>query len=122
MLLARLTGDDTRAVWATACCFGLRRGELMALRWSHIGLNRQIIHVQRSWDDNVGEIPQSKAGHRRVPVVDLLADVLKRQQMRTDRSGADLVLGRTATLPFSKMGNYARSRTAWKDVDDPPTV
>lgn len=122
-LLAKLDDDNTRAVWAAAFYSGLRLGELMALRWSHVDLDKRVINVQRSWDDKAGEVPpKSKASNRKVPVIDLLADVLKTQKERTGRGGTDLVFGRSATVPFSKMGNYSRSRTAWKEVDDPPTL
>jgi len=39
-----------RALWATALYTGLRRGELRALRWEDLDLERGLIHVERSWD------------------------------------------------------------------------
>ena len=41
---------DDRPIWATALYAGLRRGELMAIDWSHIDLGTGLIHVERSWD------------------------------------------------------------------------
>jgi len=43
-----------RAVWATALYAGLRRGELQALRWSDVDLERGLIRVERSWDQKAG--------------------------------------------------------------------
>ncbi len=115
--------DDLRPIWATAFYGGLRLGELMALRWDHVDLKAKVIHVQRAWDDKEGDqAPKSKAAVRKVPVIDLLAVELETQRKRTGRSGSDLVLGRTAEEPFSKMGNYSRTRTLWKDDPDPPTL
>lgn len=121
--LLGMLDDETRPVWAAAFYSGLRLGELMALRWSHVDLSARLIHVQRSWDDKEGDIaPKSRSGVRKVPVIDLLAAELEAQQKRTGRSGSDLVFGRSASQPFSKMGNYSRSRTAWKTIEDPPTL
>lgn len=115
--------DDLRPIWATAFYGGLRLGELLALRWDHVDLSGKVIHVQRAWDDKEGDQePKSKAAVRKVPVIDLLAVELEAQRERTGRSGADLVFGRTEADPFSKMGNYSRTRTLWKDDPDPPTL
>lgn len=121
--LLGMLDEDLQPIWAAAFYAGLRLGELMALRWSHVDLAGKLIHVQRSWDDKEGDqAPKSKAGVRKVPIIELLAEHLRAQQKRTGRSGSDLVFGRTGTEPFSKMGNYSRTRTIWKDVDDPPTL
>ena len=48
-LLAALDEAD-RALWAVALYAGLRRGELMALRWEDIELAKGLIRVERAWD------------------------------------------------------------------------
>lgn len=121
--LLGMLSDELRPIWATAFYAGLRLGELMALQWNHVDLPGRMINVQRSWDDKEGDqAPKSKSGIRRVPIIEPLAEYLEAQQASTGRSGSDLVFGRSATVPFSKMGNYSRSRTAWKEVTDPPTL
>jgi integrase len=54
---------------------GLRRGELMALRWEDVDLAAGVVHVERSCDIEKGEFltPKSKAGVRTVPIVGALA-------------------------------------------------
>ncbi len=42
--------ENDRALWATAFYAGLRRGELMALRWEDVDLEAGLIRVERSWD------------------------------------------------------------------------
>jgi integrase len=61
------TGD--RAVWATAFYAGLRRGELVALRWEDVDLATGLIRVQRGWDAVEGEVaPKGRRGKRKVPI------------------------------------------------------
>ena len=69
MLAAASSGD--RAFWATAIYAGLRRGELLALRWEDVDLASGVIHVRRGWDTIKGEIEpksrQAAAGCRSPP-------------------------------------------------------
>jgi integrase len=65
-LIAALPEGD-RAVWATATYGGLRRGELMELRWGDVDLAAGVIRVGRSWDPKEREVVETKsrAGRRR---------------------------------------------------------
>src|SRR5215211_3616788 len=57
--------QEDRAVWATALCAGLRRGELAALRWCDIDFERGVVRVERSWDPKAGPVePKSSSGRR----------------------------------------------------------
>jgi integrase len=86
-MLAALTGPS-RALWATALYAGLRRGELMALRWEDVDLATGVIHVRRGWDTMEGEItPKSKQGRRNVPIPGALRDHLDQHAIATGRDG-----------------------------------
>src|SRR3954454_19600152 len=62
---------------------GLRRGELVALRWEDVGLATGVIAVCRGWDAVEGEIaPKSRQGTRAVPVPGVLRDFLVEHRMR----------------------------------------
>lgn len=75
-LLAALYPGD-RALWATAFYAGLRRGELVALRWEDVDLARGVIQVRRGWDAIEGEIePKTRRGRRAVPIPAVLRDYL----------------------------------------------
>ena len=88
--------EGERALWACAFYAGLRRGELRALRWSHVDLETRVIHVSRGWDAIEGEQDtKSAAGKRRVPILDPLAAELPAQDAHPPRGNA-LVFGRTA--------------------------
>lgn len=112
-LLAALDAED-RPVWATAFYAGLRRGELQALRVRDIDLGANLIAVERGWDQEEGVIdPKSRAGRRRVPLVAILRDYLEGHLRRMDRSGDDLVFGRTSQEAFYASTVDGRAKRAW---------
>lgn len=107
-----------RAIWATAFYAGLRRGELQALRCESIDLGKSVIHVERSWDQEAGEVePKSASSVRTVPLLAILRDYLDEHLLATGRSGADLVFGRTASEPFVPTTVAARAEKAWGSLE-----
>jgi integrase len=85
-MIEALSGAD-KVLWAVAFYTGLRRGELIALRWSAVDLAAGYVHVVAGWDDVEGEIePKSKQGRRKVPIPAVLRDHLDEHQLS---SGAD---------------------------------
>ena len=114
-LLAALRQGD-RALWATAMYAGLRRGELMALRWDDVDLASGKIRVERSWDPKEGVIAtKSKAAVRTVPIAAVLRDYLDEHRLRTRTEG--LVFGRSAETPFDARALARRAETAWKRLE-----
>ena len=59
---------------------GLRRGEVLALRWNDIDIGNKVLHVNKSVElfQNQPRIkkPKSKAGLRDVPIPNILIDIL----------------------------------------------
>jgi integrase len=112
-LLAALPIQD-RALWATALYAGLRRGELLALRWEDVSLASGHIRIERSWDERAGFIePKSRASKRRVPIVGVLREHLIGHRQRTDRDEG-LVFGTTATHPPTPSNLGRRAHEAWR--------
>lgn len=107
--------DDLRPIYATAAYAGLRRGELRALRVSDVQFNgERCIEVERSWDDIAGvKPPKSAAGVRKALLPDVLRTILAEHIEKTERSGNDLVFGRTAEAPFTPSHVGRRARKAW---------
>jgi integrase len=113
-LIAAVSEQD-RAIWATAMYAGLRRGELQALRDEDVDLAAGVIRVERGWDEVEGEIEQkTAAGRRRVPIALALRDILTEHRIRSGRSGADLIFGRTAQAPFTAKALQDRADSAWR--------
>jgi integrase len=92
---------------------GLRRGELMQLRWSDIDLASGVIRVERSWDPMTRQVvsPKTASGTRRVPVAAALRDVLIEHGMDTWCDG--LAFGRSPAERFTA-ATGARAKDGWK--------
>jgi integrase len=114
LLLAGLPDGD-RAVWATALYAGLRRGELMGLRWEDVDLAKGVIHVERAYDEKerVHVEPKSHAGRRTVPIVGALRDELLAHKAREGRD-AGLVFGAAEDKPFVTSNVWRRAQVAWR--------
>jgi integrase len=111
-LLVAGAPKEERALWATALYGGLRRGELMALRWEDVDLGAGRLSVRASWDIREGRVPpKSRAGVRDVPITEPLRVHLADHRLRTRADG--LVFGRNAERPFEPVGVAARADEAW---------
>jgi integrase len=113
-LLAALPERD-RALWATALYAGLRRGELMALRWENVDLAHGVIDVERSYDEKakVAIEPKSRAGRRTIPIVGALRDELLAHKAREARDSG-LVFGSSEKRPFVSSNVWRRAQAAWR--------
>jgi integrase len=93
---------------------GLRRGELMALRWEDVDLAKNLIAVSRSWDVKMGVIePKSHAGQRAVPIASVLRELLITHRLRSGRSEG-LVFGRAIDRPFEPVTLSQRAGRSWQ--------
>jgi integrase len=121
-LLISTLAEKDRPLWATAFYAGLRRGELMALRWEDVDLATGVIRVLRNHDPEsktTGD-PKSLAGKRRVPVPPVLREHLLAHRMRA--ANHPLVFARSTLAgrrrgedgPFSDSGMGQRAHKRWK--------
>jgi integrase len=116
MLLAALNPCD-RVLWASALYAGLRRGELMGLRWCDVDLAHGLLEVAQAWDpkEHCMVAPKSHAGNRRVPIATALRAYLQPLALTVAPDSPSLVFG-TSGLPFSASSLYERAHRAWRRV------
>lgn len=73
--------DRLRIAWLLALCCGLRRGELIGLRWEDIDLQHRTVRIcnqrQRLRNGTIVDIPpKSESGFREIPLPDDLVSLL----------------------------------------------
>lgn len=89
---------------------GMRRGEVLGLRWEDIDVEKQIIHIQRNVTHANGNqpiigTPKSKSGVRIIPLDPFLLDRLAPIQ------GKGFILGNTSPYTMTQYNN------AWKRIN-----
>jgi integrase len=108
---------------------GLRLGEVLALRWGRIDLDRKVIEVREALEETKAhgirfKVPKTKAGRRDITVPDLLVETLRefrKEQLEIRiklgagklRDDALLFAGVDGALPSQK-----RYSKAWSDFAD----
>lgn len=72
-------------IWAVALLTGMRNGELFALKWSDIDLEKGLITVQRSYNKRTKEFKSTKAGYwRTVPISRELEILLRNLELNDE--------------------------------------
>jgi integrase len=114
LLLQALPASD-RALWATALYAGLRRGELMGLRWRDVALARGVLEVSQAWDPKEHQMvaPKSEAGSRRVPIAAALRAFLAPLSLAAAADPQRLVFG-SGGVPFCASSTSERALRAWR--------
>jgi integrase len=85
-------GRLERTLYLTAAMTGLRRGELLALRWQDVDFEAGVIRVRRTYSRGEFGTPKSRRSNRAVPLAERVATSLhgRRGESRF-RSDSDLV-------------------------------
>jgi integrase len=117
-LLSAASGDRLEALYVVAIHTGLRRGELLGLRWPDVDLDSRTLSVQRSLDtDGTFNPPKRKCSRRTVKLTGQAAEALKSHRARQNeerlRSGAlwedhDLVFPNQLGKPMNADNLYHR--------------
>jgi integrase len=94
-LVRAAESEQDGTIFLTAAFTGLRRGELVALRWRDVAFEQESIRVRASY--TYGALTTPKSGRARaVPMVEGVAQALAKLANPTDSvSDDDLVLPRT---------------------------
>jgi len=81
-----LDGHELAAPAVTALFTGLRRGEILALRWGNVDLTAKLLKVRESLEQTKARLrfkpPKSRAGVRDVALPDIVVEVLHGQRKR----------------------------------------
>ena len=86
-VLTAAVSDDLEALWRLALLTGMRRGELLGLRWADVDLDAGALSVRRTLSRGltsrleVGE-PKTGAGRRRVSLPASVVESLRRHRVR----------------------------------------
>jgi integrase len=95
--LIAATPDDRlgrleQVIYLTAAMTGMRRGELLALRWQDVDWKNQLIRVRRNFTKGEFGTPKSRRSSRTVPLADRVAAALRLHFARSTFQGElDLV-------------------------------
>jgi integrase len=104
--------------------YGLRRGEVLGLRWQDIDLDRQVIHIRQQLQANVKGLQQlpvkTAAAERDLPLLGLPARLLA-EQRTTAGSAGDLVFTSIKGTPINPH-NLGRSFQALRESVGLPRI
>jgi integrase len=111
----RATSDQRdRTLYLMAAMTGLRRGELLALRWQDIDWTAQRVRVRENYvRGRIGK-PKSKRSTRSVPLADRVAGELDRLHRQTDFKADDDLVFTIAGTPLDPSRVRLRFKAAAK--------
>jgi integrase len=96
LFLAAIKGDPFEALYTLALTTGMRKGELLGLRWPHVDLDAGTLHVTKALQRIDGELvlvdPKTDRSRRIVPLTTLAVDALK--QHREQQNALAVKLGK----------------------------
>lgn len=103
-VLAAAAGDQLEALWQLAITAGLRQGELLALRWPHVDLDRGTVSVvgtleQRAGHEPVVAEPKTQRSRRQVQLGAATVESLRRHRATSPSIG--FVFARADGRPLS---------------------
>ncbi len=90
-LIQAVRGSKIEALLIIAVTTGLRRGELLALRWDDVNLEQGVLHVRRTMNRIAGygfveSDPKTKTSHRRVMLPNVAVEALKKHHAALDQA------------------------------------
>lgn len=83
-----------------AALLGLRRGELLGLRWDDLELDRRRLHVRQTYTNTGFGSPKSRAGRRVVPLTPGIARELRRHRLGAPSNEHGLVFASSVGTPI----------------------
>ena len=128
-----LTGEQTKKLLIAAkktpifiaillaVCLGLRRGEILGLKWNRIDFDNKKILVDNIIVYKPGEVyegpPKSKKGKRTLKISNGLVDILKAMKVDVGALDDGYVLSRKEGKPFSASTLYVHYKKLLRSVN-----
>jgi integrase len=88
-LLAVSRADRLHALYVLALYLGLRRGELLGLRWADLDLTGGVLEVRQTLQRIDGELravsPKTRSSRRTVPLIQVCVEALRRHRQHQAR-------------------------------------
>jgi integrase len=107
-LLVELT-EPCRTVVQLAVLTGMRIGEILALRWKRVDLQRGTLEVAETFSDGAFGLPKTRSSNRVIPMSEFLISVLKTYRIgKPSNSPEDLVFRTRTGTPLSSKNLYNR--------------
>jgi integrase len=119
----------------TAISIGLRRGEVMALRWCDINLEQNILHVEQNLTSPGGKLEmrrtKTEAGTREIIIPASLKAALEHQRFSqlTEFEASKVIFNQNGPIFATSLGTYThpdnlnralRELLLWSDPDSEP--
>jgi integrase len=97
--VAKLRGAPLYAPAMLALFTGMRLGEVLALRWSRVDLDRGVIEIREALEETKAlgirfKVPKSKAGRRDITLPTILIDALREHRKATLELRLQLGIGK----------------------------
>jgi integrase len=117
-LLEKLRGSKIYPQAMLALFCGLRRGELLALKWKHVDLEKKLVRIEVALEQTkehgvIAKAPKTRSGKRSVGLPDVVVDALQRHRQAQLELRLRLGQGKLSdeTLLFSTIdGGYINPR------------
>lgn len=107
LALAKQENHEFYAIWAMALMTGMRNGELYALKWKYVDLEKRLIHVAWTWCKEDGFKDYLKTRRDRlISINEELADFLR--SMRQNKTPEDFVIPRLSKWDSGEQAKFLR--------------
>lgn len=110
--LLAATSDPLHVAFLLAVLYGLRRGEVLGLRWCDVDLDASVLHVRQQVQRIEGQLQQlplkTRASRRDLPLINGLRTALLKQRQVTGDGPSGLVFATKTGQPIEPR-NYRRS-------------
>jgi integrase len=128
--ITKMTGRPTYAPAIVALFMGMRRGEVLALRWKHVDLDGKIIKVREALEKTQKygirfKSPKTQSGRRDIGMPDIVIAALREHRRQQLEQRMATGLGKPADDALVFPGSFCGGPTdpevfsvAWKRVAD----